>query len=188
MRELIVSEFVSLDGVMEAPGGEPGHPHSGWTIEYHDEEQIKYKLDETLEADSLLLGRVTYESFADAWPRRSGPFADKMNSMSKHVVSSTLTDTEWENTTVINGDVPAEVAKLKEGDGGPTLIAGSRTLVHSLIPTGLIDEYRLMIFPVTVGSGARLWPDSPDKMALELSDTRRYDSGVVVNVYRRPGA
>jgi dihydrofolate reductase len=188
VRELIVTEYVSLDGVMEAPGGEPGHPHSGWTIEYHDDELIKYKLDETLEAESLLVGRVTYESFAEAWPARSGPFADKMNSMPKHVVSSTLTDPGWENTTVIDGDVPAEVAKLKEGDGGPILIAGSRTLVHSLIPTGLIDEYRLMIFPVTVGSGARLWPDSPDKMPLELADTLRYDSGVVVNVYRRPGA
>jgi dihydrofolate reductase len=188
MRELIVTEFVSLDGVMEAPGGEPGHPHSGWTIEYHDDEQMKYKLDETLEAESLLLGRVTYESFAEAWPPREGEFADKMNSMSKYVVSSTLIDPEWDNTTVIDGDVRAEVAKLKEGDGGPILIAGSRTLLHSLIPTGLIDEYRLMIFPVTVGSGARVWPDSPDKMALELADTRKYDSGVVVNVYRRPGS
>ena len=149
---------------------------------------MKYKLDETLEAESLLLGRVTYEGFAEAWPPRSGGFADKMNSMSKQVVSSTLTDPEWQNTTVIDGDVPAEVAKLKEGDGGPILIAGSRTLLHSLIPTGLIDEYRLMIFPVTVGSGARLWPDSPDKLALELADTRKYDSGVVVNVYRRPGS
>jgi dihydrofolate reductase len=187
MRELIVTEFVSLDGVMEAPGGEPGHPHSGWTIEYHDEDQVKYKLDETLEAESLLIGRVTYEGFAAAWPGRSGSFADKMNSMPKYVVSSTLTDPEWENTTVIDGDVPEEVAKLKErGDGGPILIAGSRTLVHSLIPTGLIDEYRLMIFPVVVGSGARVWPESPDKLALELADTRKYDSGVVVNAYRRP--
>jgi dihydrofolate reductase len=188
MRELIVTEFVSLDGVMEAPGGEPGHPHSGWTIDYHDDEQMKYKLDETLEAESLLLGRVTYEGFFEAWPPREGAFADKMNAMPKHVVSSTLTDPEWENTTVIDGAVPAEVAKLKEGDGGPILIAGSRTLVHSLIPTGLIDEYRLMIFPVAVGSGGRVWPDSPDKLTLELADTRRYDSGVVVNVYRRPGA
>ena len=188
MRELIVTEFVSLDGVMEAPGGEPGHPHSGWTMDYHDEEQIKYKLDETLEAESLLLGRVTYEGFAAAWPERGGAFADKMNAMPKHVVSSRLTDPEWNNTTVIDGDVPEAVAKLKEGDGGPIVIAGSRTLVHSLIPTGLIDEYRLMIFPVALGSGARVWPDSPDKLVLELADTKRYDSGVVVNVYRPPGS
>jgi dihydrofolate reductase len=188
VRKLIVTEFVSLDGVMEAPGGEPGHPHSGWTFDYHDEEQMKYKLDETLEAESLLIGRVTYESFVGAWPQRKGEFADKLNSMPKHVVSTTLTDPEWNNTTVIDGDVPEAVAKLKEGDGGPILIAGSRTLVHSLIPHDLIDEYRLMIFPVTVGSGARLWPDSPDKMVLELADTRRYDSGVVMNVYRRPGS
>ena len=188
MRKLIVTEFVSLDGVMEAPGGEPGHPHSGWTFDYHDDEQMKYKLDETLEAESLLLGRVTYEGFAEAWPPRSGGFADKMNSMPKHVVSTTLTDPEWNNTTVIDGDVPAEVAKLKEGDGGPIVIAGSRTLVHSLIPTGLIDEYRLMIFPVVIGSGGRVWPESPDKLALDLADTRKYDSGVVVNVYRRAGS
>ena len=186
MRELIVTEFVSLDGVMEAPGGEPGHPHSGWTMEYHDDEQMKYKLDETLEVESLLLGRVTYQGFAEAWPERSGEFADKMNSMPKYVVSSTLTDPPWDSTTVIDGDVAAEVAKLKEGEGGSILIAGSRTLVHSLIPTGLIDEYRLMIFPVLVGSGARVWPESPDKLALELADTRKYGSGVVVNVYRRP--
>jgi dihydrofolate reductase len=188
MRRLIVTEFVSLDGVMEAPGGEPGHPHSGWTIDYHDEEQMKYKLEETLEAESLLIGRVTYEGFAEAWPQRSGEFADKMNAMPKHVVSTTLTDPAWNNTTVIDSAVPEAVAKLKEGDGGPILIAGSRTLLHSLIPHDLIDEYRLMIFPVTVGSGGRLWPDSPDKMVLELADTRRYDSGVVVNVYRRPGS
>ena len=188
MRELIVSEFVSLDGVMEAPGGEPGHPHSGWTFDYHDDEQMKYKLDETLDAGSLLLGRVTYEGFSEALPPREGGFADKMNSMPKYVVSSTLTDPEWDNTTVIEGDVPAEVAKLKEGDGGPIVIAGSRTLVHSLIPTGLIDEYRLMIFPVLIGSGGRVWPESPHKLALELADTRKYDSGVVVNVYRRPGS
>jgi dihydrofolate reductase len=185
MRELIVTEYVSLDGVMEAPGGEPGHPHSGWAIEYHDDELIKYKFDETLAAESLLVGRVTYESFAEAWPARSGAFADKMNSMPKHVASSTLTDPQWENTTVIDGDLPAEVAKLKEGEGGPILIAGSRALVHSLVPTGLIDGYRLMSFPVVVGSGARVWPESPDKLALELADTRSFDSGVVLNVYRR---
>jgi dihydrofolate reductase len=188
VRQLIVTEFVSIDGVMEAPGGEPGYAHTGWTIDYHDDEQMKYKLDETLEAESLLIGRVTYEGFAEAWPGRSGEFADKMNAMPKHVVSTTLTDPEWSNTTVIDGDVPAEVAKLKEGEGGPILIAGSRTLVHSLIPTGLIDEYRLMIFPVVLGSGARVWPDSPDKLDLVLADTKRYASGVVVNVYRRPGA
>ena len=188
MRKLIVTEFVSLDGVMEAPGGEPGHTHTGWTMDYHDEEQIRYKLEETLEAEALLIGRVTYESFASAWPERGGDFADKMNAMPKHVVSTTLTDPEWNNTTVISGNVPQEVAKLKEGDRGPIVIAGSRTLVHSLIPHDLIDEFRLMIFPVTVGSGARLWPESPDKMALELADTRKYDSGVVVNVYRRPGS
>ena len=183
MRKLIVSEFVSLDGVMEAPGGEPGHPHTGWTIDYHDPDQMQYKLDEVLEAESLLIGRVTYESFAEAWPPREGEFADKMNDMPKHVVSTTVTDPEWNNTTVIDGDVAGEVGKLKQGEGGPILVAGSRTLVHALMEHGLVDEYRLMIFPVAVGSGARVFPETPDKTSLKLTDTRAFPSGVVVNTY-----
>ena len=129
---------------------------------------------------SHLIGRVTYESFAGAWPEREGPFAEKMNSMPKHVVTETLEELEWENSVAIKGDVPAEVERLKQGDGGPILIAGSRTLVHSLIPTGLIDEYRLMVFPVILGSGDRLFPDSPDKLALELADSKSIRE-------RRPG-
>jgi dihydrofolate reductase len=115
LRKLIVSEFVSLDGVMEAPGGEPGHPHSGWVIDFIGEEQLRYKLSETLAAEALLIGRVTYESFADAWPRRKGEFAEKMNAMRKYVASRTLTKPEWNNTTVISGDVVSEVTKLKRG-------------------------------------------------------------------------
>jgi dihydrofolate reductase len=183
MRKLIVSEFVTLDGVMEAPGGEPGHPHTGWTIDFHGPEQMQYKLDEVLEAEALLIGRVTYESFARAWPDRSGEFADKMNSMPKHVVSTTARELDWNNSRLIQGDVPEEVAKLKEEDGGPILIAGSRTLVQSLMPHGLIDEYRLMIFPVVLGSGARLFPETPDKTVLELADTQTFPSGVVVQTY-----
>jgi dihydrofolate reductase len=184
MRKLIVSEFVTLDGIMEAPGGEPGHPHSGWVFDYVGPEQERYKLDEVLEGESLLLGRVTYEGFAEAWPPRSGPFAEKMNAMPKHVVSSTLKGPEWNNSTVISGDVANEVARLKEGDGGPILVAGSRTLVHALIEHDLVDEYRLMVFPVLLGSGARLFPDSPEKRALTLVDTRTFESGVQVNTYR----
>ena len=184
MRKLIVSEFVTLDGVMEAPGGEPGHPHSGWVFDYTGPEQEQYKLDETLEADVLLLGRVTYEGFSAAWPGRGGPFADKMNSMPKVVASTTLQDPEWNNTTVI-GDVPGQVAQLKEGDGGPILVAGSRTLVHSLLDAGLVDELRLMIFPVILGSGGRWFPETPEKTPLELVDSRTFDSGVVVNTYQR---
>ena len=184
MRRLIVSEFVTLDGVMEAPGGEPGHPHSGWVFDFMSPEQERYKLDETLEAEALLLGRVTYEGFAEAWPPRGGEFADKMNAMPKFVASTTLDgDLAWSNASLIEGDVPAGVARLKEQDGGPLLVAGSRTLVQSLMPHGLIDEYRLMIFPVVLGSGARLFAETPDKTVLKLADTQAFGSGVVVQTY-----
>jgi len=188
VRKLIVSEFVTLDGVMEAPGGEPGHPHSGWVFDFVSPEQETYKLEEVLESEALLLGRVTYEGFADAWPRRSGEFADKMNRMPKFVVSTTLRDLDWSNSTLIRGDVAEEVARLKEQDGGPILVAGSRTLVHTLMRDGLVDEYRIMIFPVVLGSGRRLFPESPDKIVLTLADTRAFGSGVVVHTYRASGS
>jgi dihydrofolate reductase len=184
MRKLIVTEFVTLDGVMEAPGGEPSHPHSGWVFDFMGPEQQQCKLDEVLEADVHLIGRVTYESFAEAWPQREGEFAEKMNSMPKHVATTTLDELEWNNSTPIKGDVGSEVAALKEREGGPILVAGSRTLVHTLIEHELIDEYRLMVFPVVLGSGARLFPDSPDKIPLELVDTKTFSSGVQVNTYR----
>ena len=182
MRKLIVSEFVTLDGVMEAPGGEPGHPHSGWVFDFVSPEQEQYKLQEVLDADALLLGRVTYEGFSAAWPERGGPFADKMNDMPKYVVSTTLEDPEWSNTSVMR-DVN-EVAGLKEQEGGPILLAGSRTLVHGLMELGLVDEFRLMTFPVVLGSGARLFPETPDKTQLELVGTQAFDSGVAVHTYR----
>jgi dihydrofolate reductase len=185
MRKLIVTEFVSLDGVMEAPGGEEGYQHSGWVFAHQSDEQMHYKLDEVMEADALLIGRVTYEGFSAAWPERDGPFADKMNGMPKYVVSSTLTDPEWNNTTVLDGDLAEEVAKLKEGDGGPILVAGSRTLVHALYDQGLVDEYRLMVFPVILGSGRRVFPDdAADKTVLELTDTQAFSSGVTVQTYK----
>ncbi|HET6996969.1 MAG TPA: dihydrofolate reductase family protein [Solirubrobacterales bacterium] len=184
MSKLIVTEFVTLDGVMEAPGGEPGHPHSGWVFDFIGDEQMEFKLRETLEAGSHLIGRVTYESFAGAWPERTGPFAEKMNSMPKYVVTSTLDDLEWENSTPIKGDVVAEVEQLKQADGDPILVAGSRTLVHTLLENDLVDELRLMVFPVILGSGARLFPDSPDKRELKLVDTKTFSTGVQVNTYR----
>jgi dihydrofolate reductase len=185
MREIVVSEFLTLDGVMEAPGGEPGHPHSGWVFEFAGPEQLQYKFDEIVEAESLLIGRVTYESFARSWPARTGDFADKMNAMPKHVVSTTLENPTWNNSTVIDRDVVARIARLKEADGGPILVAGSRTLVHTLLRHELVDELRLMIFPVLVGSGGRLFPDSRDKTVLELEDSCAFASGVVVQTYRR---
>ena len=184
MSKLIVTEFVTLDGVIEAPGGEPGHPHTGWVFDFIGPEQLEYKLEETLEAESLLIGRVTYEGFSAAWPEREGPFAEKMNSMPKYVVSSTLSEPlEWNNSTVVSGDVAAEVAKLKQAVGGPILVAGSRTLVHFLIENDLVDEYRLLVFPVVIGSGLRLFPDSPDKRPLKLIEAKSFETGVVVQHY-----
>jgi dihydrofolate reductase len=184
MRQLIVTEFVTLDGVMEAPGGEPTHPHTGWVFDFIGPEQQEYKLREVLEADAHLLGRVTYESFAGAWPERQGEFADKMNSFPKYVVTTTLDELEWNNSIPIKGDVAAEVAKLKNEDGGPILVAGSRTLVHTLMAHDLVDELRLMVFPVVLGSGKRLFPETPDKTTLKLVDTTTFDTGVQVNTYR----
>lgn len=183
MRKIIVTEFVTLDGVMEAPGGEPGHPHSGWVFDFMAPELLQYKLEEVLEAESLLIGRVTYESFADAWPKREGPIAERMNAMRKHVVSATLRDPQWNNTSVIAGDVVAEVKWLKLRDGGPIQVPGSRMLAQLLIAEGLVDEYRLMIFPVILGSGRRLFPETPHKTVLRLGDSRSFGSGVVVHTY-----
>jgi dihydrofolate reductase len=184
VRELIVSEFVTLDGVMEAPGGEPTHPHAGWVLDFHSPEQERFKLQETLEADSLLLGRVTYDGLSAAWPQRTGAFADKLNAMPKFVVSSTLRDPAWQNTTVLDGDVVESVAELKQGDGGPILVVGSRTLVHTLLANGLVDELRLMVFPVALGGGIRVFPDSADKLAFELVQTTPFPTGVVNHTYR----
>jgi dihydrofolate reductase len=183
VRKLIVSEFVSLDGVMEAPGGEPTHPHSGWVFDFMSPEQEQYKLDEVRESEALLLGRVTYEGFAQAWPGRGGEFADKMNAMPKYVASTTLQDPEWSNTTVLEGDVPEAVAKLKAEDGGPILVGGSCTLVHALLANDLIDELRLMVFPVALGSGKRVFPETADKTVLKLADTQVFGSGVVAHTY-----
>jgi dihydrofolate reductase len=190
MRKLIVTEFVSLDGVMEAPGGEPDFKHSGWVFEAgQDEGQGRFKFNEVLEADAHLLGRVTYEGFAAAWPKRSGEFADKLNAAQKYVVSSTLEEPlEWENSTLLSGDVPEAVAELKQQDGGNILVAGSRTLVHTLIEHDLVDEYHVMVFPVILGTGRRLFPDDmDDKRSLKLADTQVFDNGVVVHTYHPAG-
>lgn len=187
MPRIIVSEFVTLDGVMEAPGGEPGHPHTGWVIPHMGPDQLAYKLAETLEAGSLLIGRVTYESFAGAWPHRDGEFADKMNAMPKHVVSTTLKDPDWNNTAVIADDVAATIERLKTDDesSGPILVAGSRTLVHFLIEHDLVDEFRLMVFPVVLGSGRKLFPETPKMTPLALIEVKAFPTGVVVQTYAR---
>jgi dihydrofolate reductase len=183
VRKLIVSEFVTLDGVMEAPGGEPTHPHAGWVGDFMSDEQQEYKLDEVREAEALLLGRTTYEGFSAAWPERGGEFAEKMNRMRKYVVSQTLQDPTWTNTTVLAGDVATEIRALKAQDGGPILVAGSSTLVHALIAEGLVDELRLMVFPVAIGSGLRVFPERSAKTVFALAATRAFPSGVVALTY-----
>jgi dihydrofolate reductase len=181
MSRLIVTALATLDGVMEAPGGEPSHPHTNWVMDFMSPEQQEYKLNEVLEAGSHLLGRMTFESFAGAWPEREGPFADKMNSMPKYVVSSTLAEPlEWNNSTLIQGDVADEVGKLRKQDGGPILVAGSATLVHSLIENDLVDELRLMVFPMMIGGGRRPFPESRQKKTFKPTGTQAFDSGVVV--------
>ena len=187
MGKLVVTEFVSVDGVFEDPGGAEGYEHGGWTFEYdRGDDGNKFKLDELMEAEVQLLGRVTYEGFAKAWPSREGEFADKLNSDPKYVVSTTLTDPEWQNTTVINGDVPAEIAKLKNDTNGVILVAGSGTLVRTLLENDLVDEVRLMVFPTVLGRGKRLFPDGIDRLKLKLTDSRRVGSdGVQVQVYQR---
>ena len=181
MRPLIVSEMVTLDGVMEAPGGEPTHPHTGWVMDYQDEEQIAVKFQEVVDAGLLLVGRVTYESFAGAWPTYKGEFADRMNGMPKIVVSNTLTDAEWNNTTVLSGDVVEGVTKLKAGDGGPILVNGSARLVHTLLENDLVDVLRLTVFPVSIGAGLRVFPDTRKKIAWKVTETHTFASGVWVD-------
>lgn len=185
MGRVVVTEFVSLDGVMEAPGGEPGYAHTGWVARVPDGGQFAYKLQEVLDAEVQLLGRVTYESFAGAWPEREDEagFADKMNAMPKYVVSSTLEALEWSNSHLLKGEVVEAVKGLKDRVNGVILTFGSRTLAQALLKRGLVDELRMMVFPVVLGSGARLLPDSPDRMELELVETRSWDSGVVLVVY-----
>jgi dihydrofolate reductase len=186
MRTLIVTEFITLDGVIEAPGGEPTHPHAGWTFAYGTDDLYAYKLQETLQAESLLLGRVTYEGFAAAWPERTGEFADKINTMPKHVVTSSAQQLGW-NTSALHGDVGQAVSDLRNGDGGPILVAGSATLVRALLGYGLVDELRLMVFPVLIGGGKGIYPDQRGKLELELTELVRYDSGVLLQVYRPAG-
>jgi len=183
MRTVYVTEFISLDGVVEAPGGEEGYRHSGWTFDIdEDPTMYEFKGEELFGTETLLLGRTTYEGFSAAWPTREGDFADKFNSMPKVVVSTTLADPAWHNTTVVR-DLDG-VRALKEGDGGPIQVAGSPTLARSLHKAGLVDQWNLMVFPVILGSGRRLFPvDAEEKAKLTLRETRSYANGVQLNVF-----
>ncbi len=187
MRKIVVSEFLSLDGVMEDPGGAEGTRHGGWTFQFNDPEGMKYKLDEVSDHDALLLGRTTYEGFAAAWPDMTDDvgFADKMNTMPKYVVSGTLQRTDWSNSTVLSGDPVQQISELKSEPGGDLLVAGSATLVRELLARDLVDELRLMVFPIVLGSGKRLFGDAPDARILQLVDSKPLMSGTVILTYRR---
>ncbi len=188
MGKIVVTEFVSLDGVMEAPGGGEDYEHGGWTFEIErGAEGDKFKLDELVEAEAQLLGRRTYEGFAAAWPQMEDEagFAEKMNSMPKYVVSSTLEEAEWNNSTVLSGDVATAVAKLKQEVDGVILIAGSAQLVQALVEHDLVDELRLMVFPVVLGSGKRLFGETADKKPLKLTDSRTVGDGIAILTYER---
>jgi dihydrofolate reductase len=188
MGKLVVSEFMSLDGVIEDPGGAEGFTHGGWTFQFNAGPEFEtFKFEELRASDAQLLGRVTYDGFAKAWPTMegTGEFGEKMNSMPKYVVSATLEQPEWNNTTVIRGDVADEVRKLKERYEGDILVAGSARLVQSLIEQDLVDELRLMVFPILLGTGKRLFGDTSDPKRLQLAETRPLGDGVTILTYRR---
>jgi dihydrofolate reductase len=188
MARIVVTEFVSLDGVIEDPGGSEDFRYGGWSFEIErGEEGDRFKLDEALNADALLLGRRTYEGFAAAWPSREGEFADKFNSMPKYVVSSTLKDPDWTNSTLLDGDVAEEVSKLREEQDGEIVVHGSAQLVQALLEHGLVDELRLMVFPVVLGAGKRLFGETSDKRPLRLTDSKTVGDGVAILTYEPAG-
>ena len=178
MRKIIVTEYLTLDGVFE----EPGH----WSFEFWSDEAAKYKYDELFSSDAQLLGRVTYEGFAKAWPTMegTGDFGERMNSMPKYVVSTTLNHAAWNNTTILSTNVVEEITKLKEQSGQPILVAGSGKLLQTLMQHDLVDEYRLMVYPLILGSGKRLFPGGAHGLKLQLVETKPFRSGVVVLTYQ----
>lgn len=185
MGRIVVSQFVSLDGVMEDPGGSEDSGLGGWTFDFdRGDDGNQFKLDELMASDALLLGRVTYEGFADAWPSRAGEFADKLNGMSKYVVSTTLERADWNNSTLIADDVVEEIAELKQQPGGDILVNGSRQLVQTLLEHDLADEYRLMVFPIVLGRGKRLFDEGSARSVLRLTDSKPVGpDGVLVLTY-----
>jgi dihydrofolate reductase len=186
MGRIVVTEFLSLDGVMEDPGGSESFKHGGWTFEISTgDDGLQFKVDETMNSDAMLLGRVTYEGFAEAWPEREGEFAERFNTMPKYVVSSTLREPTWTNTTVLNSDLPSAVTRVREENGGDVVVHGSAQLVQGLLEADLVDELRLMVFPVVLGSGKRLFGAADDKKRLKLTDTKVVGDGVAILTYGR---
>jgi dihydrofolate reductase len=185
MRRIVVTEFVTLDGVMEDPGGAEKFERGGWAFQFdRGPEGDKFKVEELFASDATLLGRVTYQGFAAAWPSRTGEFADKMNGMPKYVVSTTLKQADWNNSTLIKSNIVEEVFRLKAMPGRDILVAGSAKLVNTLMQHDLVDEYRLMVFPVVLGKGKRLFNEGSDRHALQLVEARPVGSaGVITFIY-----
>jgi len=194
MGKLVATEFMTLDGVIEDPGGAEGFEHGGWAFQFdRGAEGDEFKLDELMASDAQLLGRVTYEGFVKAWPSREGAgelgeFAEKMNAMPKFVYSSTLENPEWRNTTVLRGDLGEEVAQLKDRFEGDILVAGSAQLVRSLLAQDLVDELRLMVFPTVLGGGKRLFADGSDPRPLTLARTRQTGTVAILELERPASA
>jgi dihydrofolate reductase len=187
MGKLVVTEFISLDGIIEDPGGSEGSEHGGWSFRHPAPGGEQFKGDELRDSDVQLLGRVTYEGFAAAWPameEATGDYGKKMNAMPKVVVSTTLTEPTWNNTTIISGNVADEVARLKAQYDGDILVQGSATLVQTLAEHGLVDEYRLMVHPVVLGTGKRLFSGSAAGTDLQLAESRKVGPDVLLLVYR----
>lgn len=187
MGKIVATEFISLDGVIEDPGGSEHFKHGGWNFEFDTGEGIKFKLDETNDSDALLLGRVTYEGFAEAWPSREGDFADKFNAMPKYVVSSTLSNPDWINTTVLNGDLPSVIKEVSSKHHGDIVVHGSAQLVQGLLEDDLLEELRLMVFPLVLGQGKRLFGEISDKRVLKLREAKIVGEGITINIYDRAG-
>lgn len=184
MGRIVVSEFVSLDGVMEDPGGAEGFKYGGWTFAIdRGPEGDAFKLEEVRAAGALLLGRVTYEGFAEAWPKMEGEFADKFNGMPKYVVSSTLGEPSWSNTTVLAGGLAESVGRLREDFDGELLVNGSARLVQALIEHDLLDELRLMVFPVLLGAGRTLFGETSEKKPMRLAGSRTVGDGIAILTY-----
>lgn len=184
MRKIIVTEFITLDGVVEAPGGnETPHPHGGWQFKYNSPETGKYKIDELSAVDALLLGKTTYELFAGYWPHQTGGFADPINRYPKYVISGSLQKADWNNSHILR-DVAIDVAALKQADGGDILVYGSATLVKALLHHNLVDELRLMVYPLLIGGGLRLFEDNLELKKFELKYSRAVDNGVLILEYK----
>jgi dihydrofolate reductase len=186
---IVVTEFVSVDGVMEDPGGGEDFKYGGWSFEIQrGKEGDKFKLDETMASDALLLGRVTYEGFARSWPGREDEFgfAEKFNNMPKYVVSSTLKDPDWTNSTVLEGDLTEAITELKGRHDGDIVVHGSAQLTQWLLDNDLVDRLHLMVFPVVLGAGKKVFGETSDKKPLKLTESRTVGDGVLILIYQRP--